>query len=50
MTLTESAVRSQLALGWGIEAFLVARMCRTPMPAVGLIDHATLSIHRYPTR
>lgn len=42
----EPAVRNQLALTWGIESFLVARV-ETTDAMVRLVDHAMLSIRRY---
>ena len=43
---SEPPVRNQLALTWGIEAFLVARV-ETTDAMVRLVDHAMLSIGRY---
>jgi pyruvate kinase len=42
----EPAVRNQLALTWGTESFLVARV-ETTDAMVRLVDHAMLSIGRY---
>ena len=42
----EPPVRNQLALTWGIEAFLVARV-ETTDAMVRLVDHAMVSIGRY---